>query len=461
MVTYVKNTRILPSIKTDHNIIELSFKIDGPKRGSGFWKLNTSVLEDELYVSEIKTLIEKVWKDTNNMQNLNTRYDWLKYNIRKHTINYCKQRAKLKALKENKILEDVQLLEVNICSETASDEELNKYQTLKNELEQIEEERARGFWIRSGLERIENDEKSTCFFLNKAKTNFQKKTVSNIKLDSGVEITNQKDILNELKSFYQNLYTSTYESEGVYRAYEISDDDVPVKCTDEQKIACEGSITLNECTEAIKTFKKHKSPGCDGIPAEFYLYFWPEIGPKLVDSLNYSCKNGLLLLSQRRAIITLLKKKGKDNSKVKNWRPVALLNTDYKIFTKVLARRLEKNIPSIIHADQSGFVNRFIGESVRFTQDIIEQFDIEKKTGILLQLDFQKAFDSVEWHFLFKVLHKFNVGEQFISYVKCCYISIYSCVNNNGFSTEWFQLFRGMRQGCPLSCLLLFFVRKL
>ena len=258
-----------------------------------------------------------------------------------------------------------------------------------------------------------------------------------------------------MKLFYQNLYKSTTENGEDSRDYEIVDDDVPIKCTNEQKKACEGSITLTECTEALKTFKKHKSPGCDGIPAEFYILFWPEIGPKLVESLNYSCENGLLSLSQRRAIITLLEKKGKDNSKIKNWRPVALLNTDYKIFTKVLARRLEKNIPTIIHTDQSGFVkNRFIGESVRFTQDIIDKFDLEKKTGIILQLDFEKAFDSVEWHFLLKVLHKFNIGKQFISYVKCCYTSIYSCVNNNGFSTEWFQLFRGMRQGCPLSCLL-------
>ena len=176
------------------------------------------------------------------------------------------------------------------------------------------------------------------------------------------------------------------------------------KLTNLQKMACEGILTLNECEKALKTFKKHKSPGCDGIPAEFYSKFWPEMGPKLVECLNFSCQQGLLSLSQRRAIITLLEKKGKDNSRIKNWRPVALLNTDYKIFTKVLAKRLEMHIPSVIHPDQSGFVrNRFIGESVRFTQDVIDNFDLEEKTGIILQLDFEKAFDSVEWHFMLKV----------------------------------------------------------
>ena len=133
---------------------------------------------------------------------------------------------------------------------------------------------------------------------------------------------------------------------------------------------------------------------------------------------------------------------------------MALLNTDYKIFTKTLARRLEKFIPFVIHSDQSGFVKgRYIGESIRFVEDLILKFDYENIEGIVLQLDFEKAFDSIEWKFMFDVLKKVNLGDQFISYVRCCYTDIYSCINNNGFATNWFQLGGGVRQGCPLSCL--------
>ena len=136
---------------------------------------------------------------------------------------------------------------------------------------------------------------------------------------------------------------------------EITDEDVPQTFSIEQKHSCEGKITLNECTSALKSLSKYKSLGCDGLPSEFYTAFWPEIGPKLVQSFKYSSETGLSL-SQRRAVITLLEKKDKDNSKIKNWRPVALLNTDYKLFTKVLAKRLENHISSVIHPDQSGFV---------------------------------------------------------------------------------------------------------
>ena len=151
----------------------------------------------------------------------------------------------------------------------------------------------------------------------------------------------------------------------------------------------------------------------------------------------------------------VVRKKGKDLTMIKNWHPVSLLNTDYKILTKTLSRRLEKHIPSVIHSDQSGFVaGRYIGESIRFIEDLIEKFDKEDKEGIILQLDFEKAFDSVEWNFMVETLKSFNLGENFISFVKCCYTDIYSCVSNNGYTTNWFSLFRGMRQGCPLSCLL-------
>ena len=71
-----------------------------------------------------------------------------------------------------------------------------------------------------------------------------------------------------------------------------------------------------------------------------------------------------------------------------------------------------------------------------------------------MQLDFEKAFDSIEWNFMFEVLRKLKLGAHFISLVECCYNNIYSCVTNNGFTSNWFRLNRGVRQGCLLSCLL-------
>ncbi len=204
----VKKTQILPSLKTDHSIIDLNFMIDGPKRGPGFWKLNTSVLREEQYISEINTLLNKIWNDSEDMKNLNTRFDWLKYNVRKHSIVYCKKRAREKRIQEHKIINELQFLDDKICNELASDSEISRFCELKQELELIEEDRARGFWLKTGLEKIENDEKSTRFFFNKAKNNYQKKTITCLETDEGKIITNNKKILNEIEIFYKNLYMS-------------------------------------------------------------------------------------------------------------------------------------------------------------------------------------------------------------------------------------------------------------
>ena len=106
--------------------------------------------------------------------------------------------------------------------------------------------------------------------------------------------------------------------------------------------------------------------------------------------------------SMRRGIITLLPKKDKNQLLLKNWRPISLLNTDYKILAKVLAFRLKKVLPSVIHEDQSGFISgRYIGENIRLFIDVLHYFKINDIPGLVLSIDFEKAFDKVEWEFLY------------------------------------------------------------
>ena len=106
----------------------------------------------------------------------------------------------------------------------------------------------------------------------------------------------------------------------------------------------------------MNTVSKNKSPGNDGLTIEFYIFFWGEIGQLLIDSYNESFGKGILSASQKQAVITLLQKNGKDRLFLQNWRPISLLNVDYKILTKVITKRIKNVLPSIIHENQSGFV---------------------------------------------------------------------------------------------------------
>ena len=108
--------------------------------------------------------------------------------------------------------------------------------------------------------------------------------------------------------------------------------------------------------------KSDKSPGTDGLPSEFYKVFWNDLSEILINSLNYSYEIGKLSISQRRGIIKLIPKKDAELNLIKNWRPLTLLNCDYKIATKAIAGRIKTVIPKLISDDQTGFIKGRLSE---------------------------------------------------------------------------------------------------
>ena len=117
---------------------------------------------------------------------------------------------------------------------------------------------------------------------------------------------------------------------------------------------------------------KGKSPGSDGLPTEFYVAFWDFLGGDRVNVFNVSLEAGLLPFSQREVLIALIFKKG-DRLEQKNWRPISLLNVDYKLCARVLAGRLLKVIATVVAPDHTcGVPGCYIGENVAFLRDVVE-----------------------------------------------------------------------------------------
>jgi hypothetical protein len=208
---------------------------------------------------------------------------------------------------------------------------------------------------------------------------------------------------------------------------------------------------MNELTQAIKDLPRNKTPGSDGWNSEFYQFFWPKIQTFVMDSINYGIQHKLSI-DQRRGILSLIPQKDKDPRMLKNWRPISLLNTDYKIFAKTMATRLQKVLDYIISQDQQGCLKgRSTYSNIRSTIDIINYTRESDLPGLLAFIDFEKAFDMVKWPFMFQVLKRLNFGEYFIKCVKTMYTETLTCVSNNGNLGEFFNPTRGIRQGCPIS----------
>ena len=151
----------------------------------------------------------------------------------------------------------------------------------------------------------------------------------------------------------------------------------------------------------FNTFKNNKAPGNDGLTAEFYKQWWHLFGVYLVNSLNASYYCGELTNSQKQGIITLILKKDKEKRMVESYRPITLLNVNLKVGSKAITARVSEVLPVIISEEQAAFVkDRYIGDAVRTVADVIQFTKFSNIPGILLSIDFEKAYDSVDHVFV-------------------------------------------------------------
>lgn len=230
--------------------------------------------------------------------------------------------------------------------------------------------------------------------------------------------------------------------------------DIP-SINERDKKLLEESITLEEVGIAIQSLQSSKAPGPDGYTPEFYKKFLADIAPLFLDVFNESFERGLLPATFYQASISLLHKKDKDPLDPASYRPVSLLNVDNKILAKIMAIRLENILPKIIHEDQTGFIkNRQMVHNIRRLFDIIYSSHSRSYSEILISLDAEKAFDRVEWDYLFSALSRFGFGSTFISWIRLLYASPMSSVQTNKLRSDYFMLERSTRQGCPLSPML-------
>ncbi|XP_037533260.1 nucleotide-binding oligomerization domain-containing protein 1 [Nematolebias whitei] len=164
-----------------------------------------------------------------------------------------------------------------------------------------------------------------------------------------------------------------------------------------------------------------RAPSIDGLTVEFYKAYWDILAEDLLGVLRESLSTGSLPLSCRRAVITLLPKKG-NLQEMKNWRPVSLLCTDYKILSKVLATRMREAMEQVIHRDQTYCVpSRSMVDNIYLIRDVLEVSSSLGLNTALVSLDQEKAFDRVEHNFLWETMREFGFSAGFIAKIQVLY----------------------------------------
>ena len=160
-------------------------------------------------------------------------------------------------------------------------------------------------------------------------------------------ILDPKKNLQEIQNFYSNLckLDPLRQSEDLLNSF-LNNSEIPKLTNNEARIG-EGKLTVDESYKSLQLVENNKSPGNDGLKAEFYRAFWHTLGNLMVDSLNFSTYYcGKFSNSQKEAFIALIEKKDKDKRDLSNWRPISLINVEVKIGSKAIAKRLENVLPN-------------------------------------------------------------------------------------------------------------------
>ena len=435
-----------PLFNSDHDLVTVSIH-SSLKRGPGTWKFNSSLLKDNAYVQLVRQTITSICKEHSHL-NDTLLWEFIKCEIRNITMSFSKRKAKERLALERNLLRCISFYD-HLCINNPSDHNTSILKGYKDDLDLLYQHKLDGIFIRSRARWVEEGEKNSKYFLNLERRNKSVNCITKLKKDDESVITENVDILKSIESFYRSLYSRrTLDSPRLLLTSLGNDKRVP----DITKESMEGTLSVYECKNALFSMPSNKSPGCDGLTSEFYKYFWNDIENIVVNALNFAYFNECLSNTQSRAIISLISKPGKDKLYLKNWRPIALLNLDYKIAAKALANRVKPALIDLISTNQTGFIKgRYIGENIRLVLDTIEYCKNNDIGGSLIFLDFEKAFDSLDHIFINNVLTHFNFGSSFRQWVSTLYNNALSCVSNNGYFTDYFPVARGVRQGCPLS----------
>ena len=367
--------------------------------------------------------------------------------IRGETISYSSHKKKQNDKKETQLAANILKLEQNL-----KEDNLQELEKLKLELTELRQTKVKEAVIRSRATNLLEGEKPTKYFCSLEMHNYLSKIIPRLETTDGRVLTDQNEILKEAENFYRNLYSNKDDplSEINLKEY-LKDTNLP-KLTDNDSRLLEGDITMSELTKALKNMKNNKSPGTDGFSSEFFKVFWKKIGIFVMRSVNYSYNIGELSLIQRQGIITLIPKENKSRQKITNYRPICLLNTVYKIASASIANRIKTVIDKLISRYQSGFISgRYIGDNTRIVYDLMQFADEKNIPGLLLLIDFEKAYDSLSWSFMKNVLKSFNFGPSIIKWISTFYNKTQVAINQGGNLSSFFYTERGCKQGDPIS----------
>ena len=428
-----------PNAYSDHTFLLASFDFNQAMRGKGTWKLDNNLLEDDTFI----TAISNFWSGWRNKKpTFPSVSEWWDRG-KTHTKAIAQSHAKRLRRRGCKIERSL----TKRLSNAINGGKTGLIAHLSAQIRTRQAERAFHHFSARNTKWSELGERCNSFFLNAHKKKVNQSTVHRINTPNGM-VSDSEAILEEFTGFYRRLYSREPTSEDHQR--EIFSK-VRGKLSAEQREKCAAEFVIRDLKHALNGSANGKAPGPDGLPVELYKVIWNVIGEDLFEVFQNSYSQQILPKSMRDASITVLPKTG-DLTEVKNWRPISLLNADYKVFAKCIANRISTFLPFVVSPEQTASVRgRKISHNLSLVRDFIFLADTQSLDAFLISVDQHKAFDMVDWSFLSSLMSTMEFPDYIVNWVTIMYTNIRSRLVVNGFHGRFFHPTRGVRQGCPLS----------
>lgn len=307
----------------------------------------------------------------------------------------------------------------------------------------------RGAFIRARNHWLKFRDKGSKVFFNLLKQKQNREKIDRIIIEDK-ELLNINEIKDAFEMFYKTLFTSE-DNEASKDARNRCNNIIPIRISENEALPLKTKISMIEIVDAIKALKDDKAPGPDGLPIEFYKTNIEWVTKDLYDIYTEAFDNDTLGESINMGIVKLIPKDG-DKALIKKWRPITLLNVSYKILAKALASRLEKILPKFICSTQIVFIKgRYILENLVTSWESMEWAKTSNQDTTMFLVDFEKAYDRVEWDFILMMLRAFRFPSEFCKYVQILLKDASALVEVNGSLSQPIPLSRSIRQGCPLA----------